>query len=74
MTVLVPLKDSLPLQLPVAVQAVALAEDQVSVADCPSVMDLGLTDRVGALGTAAVTFSVTELVADCPAGVVQESI
>ncbi len=74
MTLLLPLSASLPLQLPVAVQAVALVEDQVSVADCPSVMDVGFTEKVGGPGAGGSTFSVTELVPVGPAAVVQKSM
>ncbi|MDP8986538.1 MAG: hypothetical protein M3N97_16150 [Pseudomonadota bacterium] len=42
-TVCVPLAARLPLHPPLAVQLVPLLEDQVTVADCPNVILLGLT-------------------------------
>ena len=49
--VCVPLVANAPLQLPVAVQPVELAEDQVSVVELPTATELAAKVRVGAAGT-----------------------
>ena len=65
-TVSVPLVAWVPLQAPLAVQDVAFVEDQVSVALCPSVIDVGLIERV-TVGAAALTVNVADAVALPPA-------
>ena len=65
-TVSVPLVGCVPLQAPLAVQDVAFVEDQVSVALCPSVIDVGLIERV-TVGAAALTVNVADAVALPPA-------
>jgi hypothetical protein len=57
---LVPLIARVPLQLPDAVQLVALLDDHVIVVDAPAAIDLGANVRVGAAGgpAAAVTVKV----------------
>jgi hypothetical protein len=45
-TAKVPLVACAPLQALLAVQVVALVEDQVSVALCPSVIEVGATEMV----------------------------
>ena len=57
-SVAVPLVGSVPLHAPLAVQAVALVEDQVSVALPPSVMVAGSTARVTVGAGAALTVKV----------------
>jgi hypothetical protein len=61
----VPDAASVPLHAPLAVHAVALVEDHVSVAASPTVTEVGLTARVtvGAGVTAAVTVTVAVAVA-----------
>jgi hypothetical protein len=61
-----------PVQAPLAVQAVAFAVDQVSVALCPTVTEVGLTEIV-TVGAAAVTVSVADACA-LPALPVQVSV
>jgi len=55
----------LPLHAPDAVQPVALVDDHVSVADPPTVTDVGLavSDTVGGGGGAAVTVTVVDALA-----------
>ena len=62
----VPLVACVPAQAPLAVQEVALLEDQVSVALCPSVIEVGLTESV-MVGVAALTVNVAEAFALPPA-------
>jgi hypothetical protein len=62
----VPLVASVPVQLPEAVQLVALLEVQVIVVEPPSVTDGAASVRVGAEG-GAVTVSATEADCDTPA-------
>jgi hypothetical protein len=47
----VPLLANAPLQLPVAVQPVVLAEDQVRMDEPPTAMELADRDNTGAAGT-----------------------
>jgi hypothetical protein len=61
-----PLMALLPVQAPEAAHAVALADDQVSVALLPAVRVLGLTARLN-LGVAAVTETTADCVALPPA-------
>jgi hypothetical protein len=56
----------LPLHAPLAVQAVALAEDQVSVALCPAEIVVGATAIV-TVGAGGFTMSVAVPFADLPA-------
>ena len=69
-SVAVPLVASVPLHAPLAVHDVALVEDQVTVAVCPTVILVGetLIVTVGATG-AAFTVSVAVPLADPPAPV-----
>lgn len=46
-----PLVARVPLQLPIAVQLVALAADQLMVVELPVAMELAVNARVGAGGT-----------------------
>jgi hypothetical protein len=71
-SVAVPDTASVPVHAPLAVQAVALVEDHVSVAASPTVTETGLTAMVtvGAGVTAAVTVTVAVAVA-LPPGPVQ---
>ena len=55
----VPLVACVPVHAPLAVHAVAFVEDQVSVALCPTVTDVGLTEIV-TLGAAPVTVNVAD--------------
>ncbi len=66
-TARLPLVLSLPVHAPLAVQAVALVEDQISVALPPSVIEVGLTAsvKVGA-AAAGVTVNTAEAFADPP--------
>jgi hypothetical protein len=50
MTAKLPFAFSAPLQALLAVQEVALVEDQVSVALCPSVIEVGATVMFTAIG------------------------
>jgi hypothetical protein len=59
-TVTVPLVVCAPLQALLAVHEVALVEDHVSVALCPSVIEVGATDRVTVGAGATTAFTVTE--------------
>ena len=59
----VPLSALLPDQAPLAVQEVALLDDQVSVAALPLATVLGLAVKL----TVAVGFGLTVTVADCAA-------
>ena len=54
-----PLVACVPVQAPLAVHDVAFVEDHVSVELCPSVIEVGLTDRV-TVGEAAVTVNAAE--------------
>jgi hypothetical protein len=50
-------------------QEVALVEDQLSVADCPEVIDVGDAERVAVgAGVPATTVTVTEEGAEVPPG------
>jgi hypothetical protein len=64
----VPLVSSLPLQLPLAVHAVAFVEDQVSVALAPRVIVVGSTEivAVGAGGALTATVAVALALPPCP--------
>jgi hypothetical protein len=64
-SVVVPLVAWVPLQLPEAVQAVALDDDHVSVVELPTTMELAAKLRVGAAG-GAVTVKSTELTGETP--------
>jgi hypothetical protein len=70
--VCVPLLASVPLQLPDAVQAVALLEDQVMVVEAPAAMDVAAKVSVGGAGGAA-TVKLAVLAADVPNALVQVS-
>jgi hypothetical protein len=66
-----PLGGSTPLQLPDAVQLVAVEEDQVMVAELPKTMEFELIKRAGAAGATSVR--LTELVDAGPTLLVQVS-
>jgi hypothetical protein len=66
-TVSLPLVE--PSALPLSVHDVALVLDHVTVAELPSVIDVGLTEIVAVGAAAAVTVSVAEAVAVPPAPV-----
>ncbi len=68
----VPLVASVPLQLPDAVQAVALVEDQVRVVEAPAAMDVAAKVSVGGAGGAA-TVKLDVLAADVPNALVHVS-
>jgi hypothetical protein len=61
--------DSLPLHAPLAVHAVALVDDQVSVAEAPTVTDVGLTAMVTVGAGGAVAVNVADALALPPAPV-----
>jgi hypothetical protein len=61
----VPLVASLPLQLPLAVHAVAFVDDQVSVLLDPTVRLVGLA-LIVTVGTGAVTVTIAVALADPP--------
>ena len=63
--VCVPLAPSVPLQLPDAVQAVALTEAQVMVVEAPAAIDDDAKVRVGGAG-GGVTVRLAVLAADIP--------
>jgi hypothetical protein len=65
-TLKVPLVASVPLHDPLAAQDVALVDDQVSVALCPTVIEVGVTAMV-TVGTGAVTVKVAVAFALPPA-------
>ena len=69
---MVPLVGSVPDQLPDAVQPVASADDQVSVAELPATMELADKVRVGAAG-GAITVKSTELTGETPSALEQLS-
>ncbi len=74
MTVVLPLVGSEPLQLPDAVQLVALVDDQVRVVEVPSVIELDESVRVGADGGCrALTVSVADPAVDVPTALAQTS-
>jgi hypothetical protein len=75
-SVLVPLIARVPLQLPDAVQLVALLDDQVIVVDVPAAIDVAANVRVGAAGTApaAVTVRMAVLATEVPALFAQVSV
>jgi hypothetical protein len=58
----VPLVFSAPLQALLAVHEVALVEDQVSVALCPMVIEVGATDRVTVGGGGLLTVSAADAI------------
>jgi hypothetical protein len=66
-----PLVVNGPLQLPDAVQLVAVNEDQEIVADCPRVIEVAESVRVG---TGATVVKLTEFDADAPAALVQVKV
>jgi hypothetical protein len=68
-----PLVASVPLQLPDAVQLVALTEDQVIVVELPEAMELAANVRAGATG-GATAVTVTELFAEVPLALIQVSV
>jgi hypothetical protein len=57
-TLNVPLVASAPLHAPLAVQDVALVDDHVTVALCPTVIEVGATAMVTVGATGAVTVKV----------------
>lgn len=57
-----PLIDFAPLQLPAAVQALALVEDQVNVALLPLVIEVGLAE-IATVGAGGVTETVVDWLA-----------
>jgi hypothetical protein len=59
-TAKVPFVFSAPLQALLAVHVVALVEDQVSVALCPSVMEVGATDIVTVGGGGLLTVTAAD--------------
>ncbi len=67
-TAKVPLVASVPLHAPLAVQEVALVDDQVSVALLPSVIEVGLTASVtvGAAGELTVSDAVADALPPVP--------
>jgi hypothetical protein len=74
-SVLVPLIASAPVQLPDAVQPVALLDDQVIVVDAPTAIDLAAKVRLGtAGGAAAVTVRVAVAATELPPAFVQVSV
>ena len=64
-----PLVGNGPLQLPDAVQLVAVDEDQEIVADCPRVTEVADSVRVGTAG--APVLKLTEFTPDAPAALIQ---
>ena len=64
-----PLVDSGPDQLPLAMHEVALVEDQVSVELEPSVIDAGLKEMLTVGAGGVVTISIAELLPVPPAPV-----
>src|SRR5450755_757440 len=71
----VPLVACAPLQLPDAVQLVALAEDHASVVECPTATEFAANDRVGAAGGVPdVAVSVADPAADVPNALVQVNV
>jgi len=58
-SLIVPLTASLPVHEPLAVQEVALVEDQVRVADLPSTMEAGAAAIMTVGAAAAVTVTLT---------------
>ena len=62
-TLCVPLLACAPLQLLLAVQLVALLDDQLSVALCPSVIEFGVTEMF-TVGGGACTVTVTDALAE----------
>ncbi len=74
-TVVLPLVGSEPLQLPDAVQLVALVEDQVRVIELPSVIELDESVRVGAAGgCSTLTVSVADDADEVPTALAQTSV
>ena len=70
-----PLVGCVPLQLPDAVQLVAVGELQVIVVDLPTATELDASVRVGVAGGAPeVAKTVAVLVADVPAAPVQVNV
>lgn len=67
-----PLVASVPLQLPDAVQAAALTEDQVMVVEAPAAIDDDAKVRVGGAGGGA-TVRLAVLAADVPKALVHVS-
>ena len=63
-----PLVAWVPLQPPLAVQEVALVEDQLSVLDCPAAIVAGLAENVsvGAGGAVTVTAALLEALPPLP--------
>jgi hypothetical protein len=61
-TAKVPLVFRVPLQALLAMHVVALVEDQVSVALCPSVIEVGATDRVTVGGGGLFTVSAADAI------------
>jgi hypothetical protein len=72
-TVCVPLVASVPLQLPLAVQLVAVGEDQVIVAVLPTAIEVADSVKVGVAGGASVTVKLTEVVVELPVAFVHAS-
>jgi hypothetical protein len=64
-----PLVDSEPDQLPLAVQDVVLVEDQVSVELAPSVIDVGLKEMLTVGAAGVFTVRLAELLPVPPAPV-----
>ena len=64
-----PLVDSAPDQLPLAVHDVALVDDQVSVELAPSVIDVGSKEMLTVGAAGAFTVRVAELLPVPPAPV-----
>ncbi len=65
-TVCEPLVASVPVQLPLAVQLVALLDDQVSVAVLPTAIEVADSVKLGAGGGAPVTVKLTEVAGEVP--------
>jgi len=68
-TVTLPFDACVPLQAPLAVHEVALVEDQLNLALCPTVIEVGLTDNVTVGAAAALTVSTPDALALPPAPV-----
>jgi hypothetical protein len=71
-TVCLPLVPTVPVQNPDAVQFVAFTEDQLSVVELPTTIEVAAKVSVGAAGGAS-TVNVTEFAVDCPTALAQVS-
>ena len=73
-TVMLPDPGSVPVHAPEAVQLVAFADDQVSVAELPTLIEVGATVTVGVGAVSAVTVSVALAGVELPAASAQLSV